>query len=163
MTQYISRKFTELAKTETFLMLAKEDVVKFLSSDDIQIENEEQLLEIIKDWINHDPKVRKDYYTELLKFIRLPSFSLPVNEDNLDKEKLNEVTVFPRAKEVSWAGQDGKIIARKSCRSVEVIVVAGGCDNSAILDSVCCFIPAAGKWMDLSRMKIPRWRYSKTS
>ena len=162
-TQYISRKFTELAKTETFLMLAKEDVVKFLSSDDIQIESEEQLLEIIKDWINYDPKVRKDYYTELLKFIRLASFSLPVNEDNLDQEKLNELTVFPRAKEVSWAGQDGKIIARKSCRSVEVIVVAGGCDNSAILDSVCCFIPAAGKWMDLSRMNIPRWRYSKTS
>ena len=162
-THYINRKFTELAKTETFLKLAKEDVVKFLSSDDIQIENEEQLLEIIKDWINYDPEVRKDYYTELLKFIRLPLISLPANEGNLDQEELNQLTVFPRAKEVSWAGQDGKIIARKSCRSVEVIVVAGGCDNSAILDSVCCFIPAAGKWMDLSRMKIPRWRYCEMS
>jgi len=162
-TQYINRKFTELAKTETFLKLAKEDIVKFLSSDDIQIENEEQLLEIVKEWINYDPQVRKDYFTEFLKLIRLPLISLPTNEGNLDREELNQLAVFPRVKEEPSTGQVGKIIARKSCRSVEVIVVAGGCDNSAILDSVCCFIPAVEKWMDLSRMKIPRWRYRKMS
>ena len=158
-TQYMNRKFTELAKTETFLKLAKEDIVKFLSSDDIQIENEEQLLEIIKDWINYDTELRKDYLTHFLKLIRLPLISLPSNESNLDQHELNQLTVFSKAKEVCWAGQAGKITARKSCRSVEVIVTAGGCDNSAILDSVCCFLPAVGKWMDLSRMKIPRWRY----
>ena len=159
-TQYMNRKFTELAKTETFLKLAKEDIVKFLSSDDIQIETEEQLLEIIKDWINHDTEVRKDCLTQFLKLIRLPLISLPSNVGgNLDRDELNQLTVFPKAKEVSWAEQVGTITARKSCQSVEVIVVAGGCDNSAILDSVFCFIPAVGKWMDLSRMKIPRWRY----
>ena len=160
-TQYMNRKFTKLAKTETFLKLAREDIVKFLSSDDIQIENEEQLLEIIKDWINYNPEVRKDYFTELLKLIRLPFISLPTNEGNLDRDELNQFTVFARVKKVPWAGQVGNMTARKSCRSVEVIVVAGGCDNSAILDSVCCFIPAVKKWMDLSRMKIPRWRYRK--
>ena len=84
---------------------------------------------------------------------------MKTNEGNLDRYELNQLTVFQKAKEVSWAGQAGKITARKSCRSVEVIVTAGGCDNSAILESVCCFIPAVGKWMDLSPMKIPRWRY----
>ena len=162
-TQYMNRKFTELAKTETFLKLAKEDIVKFLSSDDIQIENEEQLLEIIKDWINYSPEVRKDYFTELLNLIRLPLISLPTNEGNLNQEELNQLTGFPRVRKVPWAGRVGDITARKSCRSVEVIVVAGGCDNSAILDSVYCFIPAVKKWMDLSRMKIPRWRYRKLS
>ena len=160
-TQYINRKFTELAKTESFLKLAIDDVVKFLSSDDIQIENEEQLLEIVKDWINDNLEVRKENLSELLKLIRLPLISLPTNEGNLDREELNQLTVVPRVKDVSSAGQVGKIMARKSCRSVEVIVVAGGCNNSATLDSVCCFIPAVEKWMDLSRMKIPRWRYCK--
>ena len=163
-TQYMNRKFTEPAKTETFLKLEKEDIVKFLSSDDIQIENEEQLLEIIRDWINHDREVRKDCLTQFLKLIRLPLISLPSNEGgNLDRDELNLLTVFPKAKEVSWAEQVGKITVRKSCRSVEVIVTAGGCDNSAILDNVCCFIPVVGKWMDLSRMKIPRWRYRNIS
>lgn len=157
-TQYMNQRFTELAKTETFLKMTKEDIVKFLSSDDIQIEKEEQLLEIIKDWINYDLEVRKDFSTQLLKLIRLPLLSLPTNEGNLDQEELNQLTALPRAKEVAWAGQVGKVTARKSCRSVEVVVVAGGSDNSAILDSVCCFIPAVGKWTDLSRMKIPRWR-----
>lgn len=39
MTQFLNRKLTEFAKTETFLKLAKEDNVSFLSSDEIQIEN----------------------------------------------------------------------------------------------------------------------------
>lgn len=161
-TQYINREFTELAKTETFLKLTKEDIVKFLSSDDIQIEHEEQLLDITIDWINYDLELRKDCFTQLLKLIRLPPFSLPHIQSKLDQEELNEFRMVLKlgqaTKEVLWAQQAGKVTTRKSCSVIEVIVAAGGCDNSAILDSVCCFIPAVGKWTDLSHMKLPRWR-----
>lgn len=161
-TQYVNRKFIELAKTETFLKLAKEDIIKFLNSDDIQIENEEQLLDITIDWINYDLEVRKGYFTQLLKSIRLPFFSLPHIQGKLDQKELNNFRTISKlgqaTKEELWAQQSGKISARKSCSLIEVIVVAGGCDNSAILNSVCCFIPAVGRWTNLSQMKLPRWR-----
>ncbi|KAL9964182.1 hypothetical protein ACROYT_G027777 [Oculina patagonica] len=161
-TQYINREFTELAKTETFLKLSKGDIMKFLSSEDIQIENEEQLLDIAIDWINYDLEVRKDSFTELLKLIRLPPFPLPYIQGKLNQKELSESRMVSKlgqaTKEVLWAQQTDKVTSRKSCSVIKVLVVAGGCDNSAILNSVCCFIPAVGKWTNLSHMKLPRWR-----
>ena len=155
--QYVNQKFTELAKTENFLKLPKEDVIKFLSSDDIQIDNEEQLLEMIIDWVNHDLEKRKDCFTQLLKLIRLPHI-----QEILDQNELTEFRMASKirqaGKEVIWAQQAGTFGSRKSCSALDVIVVAGGCDNSAILSSVCCYIPAVDKWTDLSQMQLPRWR-----
>lgn len=155
-TQYINRKFTELAKTEAFMKLGKEDLIKFLSSDDIEIENEEQLLEIIMIWINYDLEHRKGCMSELLRLIRLPfirSSHIQVKIDQLNRH------AWPASTEIRPRNhKNRKMTARKSYSSVEVLAVTGGCDGSAILNSGCCYIPAVSKWAPLSNMKVPRWR-----
>ena len=155
--QFVNRQFNELAKTESFLKLPKEEIIKFLSSDDIQIENEEQLLEIIIDWVNYDLEMRKDWFTQLLKLIRLPRI-----QEILDQKELTEFWMASKSRQadkgVLWKQQAGNFASRKSCSTVDVIVMAGGCDNSAILNSVCCYIPAVDDWADLSQMQLPRWR-----
>ena len=155
--QYVNQKFNELAKTESFLKLPKEEIIKFLSSDDIQIDNEEQLLEIIINWVSYDLEMRKDWFPQLLKLIRLPHIL-----EILDQKELTEFSMDSKirqaGKEVLWAQQAGNFASRKSCSVVDVIVMAGGCDNSAILSSVCCYIPTVDKWTDLSQMQLPRWR-----
>ena len=156
-TKYINRKFTELAKTDAFMKLDKEDVVKFFSSDDIQIENEEQIFEIMMDWINYDLERRERYMNELFRLLRLPFIRSSCVQDkfNLPKE-----LSWPASKEIWPHNQQTSrtVTARKSYSSVEVIAVTGGCDGSAILNNVCCFIPAVNKWSELSNMKVPRWR-----
>lgn len=155
-TKYINRKFTELAKTDAFMKLGKEDVVKFFSSDDIQIENEEQIFEIMMDWIKYDMEGRERYINELLRLIRLPFIRSSCVQDKLN---LPKGLSWPASKEIwLYNQQTRKITARKSYTSVEVIAVTGGCDGSAILSTACCFIPAANKWTELSNMKVPRWR-----
>ena len=156
--QYVNCKFNELAKTESFLKLPKEEIIKFLSSDDIQIDNEEQLLEIIIDWVNYDLEMRKDWFTQLLKCIRLPHIQEKLGQKELTELSMASIIRQAAGKEVLWAQQAGKFASRKSCSAVDVILVAGGCDNSAILNSVCCYIPAVDKWTDLSQMQLPRWR-----
>lgn len=160
-TQYVNREFSEVAKTESFLKLSKEEIIKFLSSDDISIENEDQLLEIVIDWISYDPEVRKDFCGELLKLVRLPFVSLSQLHDLRHEKELNDLIIprlAPTSKGATHANVAGGITPRKSYRSMEVIVVAGGCDNSAILNSVSCFVPVVGKWVKLAAMKLPRWR-----
>ena len=155
-TQYINQKFAELSKTEVFMKLGKEDLIKFLSSDDIQIESEEQILEIMVNWISYDLEIRKGFINDLLRFIRLPFIRLSHIQVKLNQLKEH---VWPAIKEIRPLNQQAwKVSARKSYSSVEVIVVTGGCDSSAILDTVCCFIPAVSKWTPLSNMKVPRWR-----
>ena len=160
-TQYVNREFRKVAKTESFLKLSKEEIIKFLSSDDISVENEDQLLEIISDWISYDLEARKDFCGQLLKLVRLSFVSLSQLNDPLHEKELNEL-IIPRLvtefKGATYEKEAGKMTARKSYRSVEVILVAGGCDNSAILSNVCCFVPVVSKWVELSAMKLPRWR-----
>ena len=160
-TQYVNREFSKVAKTESFLKLSKEEIIKFLSSDDISVENEDQLLEIITDWISYDLEARKDFCGQLLKLVRLSFVSLSQLNDPLYEKELNEL-IIPRLvtefKGATYEKEAGKMTARKSYRSVEVILVAGGCDNSAILSNVCCFVPVVSRWVELSAMKLPRWR-----
>ena len=143
------------------MKLSKEEIIKFLSSDDISVENEDQLLEIITDWISYDLEARKDFCGQLLKLVRLSFVSLSQLNDPLHEKELNEL-IIPRLvtefKGATYEKEAGKMTARKSYRSVEVILVAGGCDNSAILSNVCCFVPVVSKWVELSAMKLPRWR-----
>ena len=156
--QYVNRKFNELAKTENFLKLPKEEIIKFLSSDDIQIDKEEQLLEIIVDWVSYDMEMRKDWFSQLLKLIRLPHILEIIDQKELTKFRMDSKIRQAAGKEVLCAQQAGNFTSRKSCSVVDVIMMAGGCDNSAILSSVCCYIPAVDKWTDLSQMQLPRWR-----
>lgn len=155
--QYVNQKFNEIAKTESFLKLPKEEIIKLLSSDDIQIDNEEQLLEIIIDWVSYDLEMRKEWFSQLLKLIRLPHILEILDQKEL-AEFITDSKIRQAGKEVLWAQQAGNFASRKSCSVVDVIVMAGGCDNSAILSSVCCYIPAVDKWTDLSQMQLPRWR-----
>ena len=149
-TKYINQKFTEFAKTEAFLRSDYDNVRKFLSSDDINVENEEKILEILVDWIKYDPERRQCYKDELFKVVRLPF--IPPSR----LQELKELATMDFAQ--SCSQQAKKTAARKYYSSVEVIMVTGGCNDSTILSSSCCFIPAVNKWVALSNMKVPRWR-----
>ena len=154
--QYINQTFTELAKSETFLKLGKKDVIRFLSSDDIQIENEGQLLDIALNWINHDPEPRASCINDLLELLRLPYIHQSHFQVKLDQ--FNEHHRRDGKKITAWNNNTWKTNARKSYRRVEVIVVTGGCDRGTILDSGICFIPAVQKWTQIPNMQVPRWR-----
>ena len=149
-TKYINQKFTEFAKTEAFLRSGYDNVRKFLSSDDINVENEEKILEILVDWIKYDPERRQCCKDELFKLVRLPF--IPASR----LQELKELATMDIAQ--SCPQQAKKTAARKYYSSVEVIMVTGGCNDSTILSSSCCFIPAVNKWVALSNMKVPRWR-----
>ena len=148
-TKYIYQKFLDVSKTEAFMTSGEDDVMHFLSSDDIKIDSEEQVLEILLDWINYDPERRKCYKDELLKLVRLQF---------IPASRLQDL------KQVSWplttteTKKTWKSTARKYYSNVEVIAVTGGCDGSRFLSTVYCFIPAEKKWMQLPDMQVPRWR-----
>ena len=126
------------------------------STDDIQIENEEQLLDIILNWINYDSKQRTGCIDELLEPLRLPFIHQSHIQGKLDQ--LSDLHRRDAKKIRSWNKNTRKIDARKSYRRVEAIVVTGGCDKGLILDSGFCFIPAVQKWTQIPNMQVPRWR-----
>ena len=70
-TKFIYANFTNVAKTEQFLNMSSEEVNKWISSDDINVSSEEDVVKIILTWIDHDKSERKKYFADLFRQVRL--------------------------------------------------------------------------------------------
>ena len=59
------------AKREDVLQMSKEELAIFISSDELHVSAEEDVLSIILAWINHDKNNRRSHFPELFRQVRL--------------------------------------------------------------------------------------------
>ena len=70
--RYLLENFATVAiKSNELLSLTIEQLVVLMSTDDLNVKNEEIVFDTILRWINHDPENRKQYIINLLKCVRL--------------------------------------------------------------------------------------------
>ncbi|KAL9958101.1 hypothetical protein ACROYT_G035071 [Oculina patagonica] len=67
----ISLIFTTFAESEDFLNLSSQEVAKWISSDDIVINEEEDVFKILLKWINQEKSERRVKFAELFSHVRL--------------------------------------------------------------------------------------------
>eukprot|EP00062_Callorhinchus_milii_P014511 gi/632963765/ref/XP_007898067.1/ PREDICTED: actin-binding protein IPP [Callorhinchus milii] len=72
---YIQVHFLEVCKAEEFMGLAKDQLVKVLKSEELQIEDEYQVFIAAMEWIHKDIGKRKKYVVEVLDPVRFPLLS----------------------------------------------------------------------------------------
>lgn len=64
--------FLEVIQNQEFLLLPTAEIVKLLSSDDINVPDEETIFQALMMWVRHDVQHRQQDLGVLLAFIRLP-------------------------------------------------------------------------------------------
>lgn len=64
--------FLEVIQNQEFLLLPTAEIVKLLSSDDINVPDEETIFQALMMWVRHDVQHRQQDLGLLLAFIRLP-------------------------------------------------------------------------------------------
>ena len=69
--EYVDLNFTNVARTEEFLSLPYQDVKKWLSSDEINVNAEEDVFEIILRWTGYKIGERNKYFPDLFREVRL--------------------------------------------------------------------------------------------
>ncbi|XP_060870649.1 kelch-like protein 2 [Metopolophium dirhodum] len=69
---FIKKEFLEMVKSDEFLSLSFEDVVKIISCNDLAVPYEEKVFESVIKWVKQDLDQRKDFLTELMEHVRLP-------------------------------------------------------------------------------------------
>ncbi|XP_069794867.1 actin-binding protein IPP isoform X2 [Narcine bancroftii] len=72
---YIYVHFLEVCKAEEFVGLAKDQLVKILKSEELQIEDEYQVFIAAMEWVLQDVSKRKKYVIEVLIPVRFPLLS----------------------------------------------------------------------------------------
>ena len=68
---FIAANFSSVAKTEDFLNLSSKEILKWISQDEIGVTTEEDVFQIILSWVECDKRVRKKYFPELFREVRL--------------------------------------------------------------------------------------------
>ena len=69
--KFICSNFSTVAGTEHFLNLSCDEIEKWISSDDIVIDTEEDVFKIVLRWIDHDKSERSVKFSELFRHVRL--------------------------------------------------------------------------------------------
>ncbi|XP_060870645.1 kelch-like protein 2 isoform X2 [Metopolophium dirhodum] len=69
---FIKKQFLEVVKSNEFLSLSSEDLVKLISCNDLAVPFEEKVFESVIKWVKYDFDQRKDFLPELMEHVRLP-------------------------------------------------------------------------------------------
>lgn len=64
--------FLEVIQNQEFLLLPTAEIVKLLSSDDINVPDEETIFQALMMWVRYDVQHRQQDLGVLLAYIRLP-------------------------------------------------------------------------------------------
>ena len=146
----INENFSKVMETADFLSLDENQVVNWVSSDDVIVEAEHDIFEGILEWVLHNRSKREESFPKLLQQVRLSS----VSHEYLFNELLNKELVKTNLDCVKFVMECVKLIfnckaeisikpARKCLeRNENVIFVCGG-------SKALCYLPTENKWHKL--------------
>ncbi|XP_074651030.1 kelch-like protein 5 isoform X2 [Tubulanus polymorphus] len=85
---YVMEHFCEVIVNQEFQMLQAEEVGKLLSSDDLNVPNEETIFNALIAWANYDSANRKKNLSKLLAHVKLPLMSPQFIADQVETNSL---------------------------------------------------------------------------
>lgn len=159
---FILENFVNVAKTEDFLNLSKEQFLEWISSDEINVSGEEEVFEIMKNWITTNKSQEQSFY-ELFRHIRfmyLPhDFFLevivpdPIVKNNLDCSNfaLEALKMMIRGELEGFFAQP----PRDCLKTHEDVIVACGKRGTS------CYVPSTMQWYRLTDVGCQQDFYSK--
>ncbi|CAG5116999.1 unnamed protein product [Candidula unifasciata] len=68
----MTENFPELKGSQEFLELTKDELIKYIDAECLNVGKEEQVLEAVKLWLDHDLDRGKKHILEILKYFRFP-------------------------------------------------------------------------------------------
>ncbi|XP_032225329.2 kelch-like protein 12 isoform X1 [Nematostella vectensis] len=163
---FIHKHFTEIVKSEEFMMLNSDDVMCLSKSDNLTVPSEEAVFDAILKWIKHDQVQRKDYLPVMLENVRLPLLSPRFLTDVVDNEALIRESLACR----DLVDEAKRYHLRPECRHLlqsprtkaryglaEIMYVLGGFGNmQSPVDIVEKYDPRTKQWTEVQPMSKKR-------
>ena len=150
---FINSNFSSVMKTDDLLKLDIAQVMKWVSSDDVTVNSEEEIFKGIVKWVTKKKSERESNFAELLSQVRLKSMS----HDFLFNEFVNEELVGASKETFNFVLRSMKCIVDPFCEDaakpprkclekyVDVIFVCGG-------RTALCYLPQKDMWYQFPDM-----------
>ncbi|XP_040282394.1 kelch-like protein 35 [Bufo bufo] len=154
--------FEEVSCHEEFLELTKEELIRYLSNDDLVVSKEETVFEAVMRWVRENKSRGRAALKDLLENVRLPLidpayFLEKVEMDKTIQECPECFPLLHEARRYLILGNplnSLRVRPRRFMNLSEAIVIIGGCDKKGLLKLPFteCYHPKSGQWMTLASM-----------
>ncbi|KAK4475172.1 hypothetical protein MN116_002255 [Schistosoma mekongi] len=136
--------FLEVVESEEFLLLPVSHLVDILSSDDLNVNSEEQVYYAVMRWMHHNLSDRRPYLSYLLEHVRLPLLSpkflvgtvgtdLLIRSDERCRDLVDEAKDYLLLPQERQLMQGPRTKPRKILQGGELLFAIGGwCSGDAI-------------------------------
>ncbi|NXD18039.1 KLHL4 protein, partial [Nothocercus nigrocapillus] len=164
---YTMEHFTEVIKNQEFLLLPANEIAKLLSSDDINVPDEEAIFQALMMWVRHDLQNRQQDLGMLLSYIRLPLLppqlladleNSPMFADDLECQKLlMEAMKYHLLPERRSMMQSPRTKPRKS--TVGALYAVGGMDATKGTTTIEKYDLRTNSWVQIGTMNGRRLQF----
>ncbi|NXE54197.1 KLHL4 protein, partial [Casuarius casuarius] len=164
---YTMEQFTEVIKNQEFLLLPANEIAKLLSSDDINVPDEEAIFQALMMWVRHDLQNRQRDLGMLLSYIRLPLLppqlladleNSPMFADDLECQKLlMEAMKYHLLPERRSMMQSPRTKPRKS--TVGALYAVGGMDATKGTTTIEKYDLRTNSWVQIGTMNGRRLQF----
>ncbi|XP_026757819.1 actin-binding protein IPP [Galleria mellonella] len=158
-----------VANGDELLELPLPQLITLLSSEQLKVDSEAQVLYPALRWLEHDPSCRRRHCFEVLSHIRLPLISPQILDEAIKNVQDPSIAVALKTVRVDMKTGRGALVslaAEPRARARRLLILAGGsCHDHAkhpplssdnILSSVLKFDLYKREWEDLAPMGIAR-------
>ena len=145
---FIHENIVSVAKLDEFLLLQAKEIERWISSDEITVNEEADVFKIILDWVNHRKSERKTVFEELFGHVRLGFLSRDCLEDVVTNELVREnsacvkLVMDAAMKMATFLDEDHLLQSPRKGQETRVIVARGG-------KYTFCYIPEENLWKRL--------------
>ena len=145
---FIHKNIVAVAKLDEFLLLEAKEIERWISSDEITVNEEADVFKIILDWVNHRKSERKTVFEELFGHVRLGFLSRDCLEDVVTNELVREnsacvkLVMDAAMKMATFLDEDHLLQSPRKRQETRVIVARGG-------KYTLCYIPEENLWKRL--------------
>ncbi|NXE62958.1 KLHL4 protein, partial [Calcarius ornatus] len=164
---YTMEHFIEVIKNQEFLLLPANEIAKLLSSDDINVPDEEAIFQALMMWVRHDLQTRQQDLGMLLSYIRLPLLppqlladleNSPMFADDLECQKLlMEAMKYHLLPERRSMMQSPRTKPRKS--TVGALYAVGGMDATKGTTTIEKYDLRTNSWIQIGTMNGRRLQF----
>lgn len=170
----LQKEFLEIAKSDDFDLISKEELCRIIAKDELEINSEDEIFASVLKWINKKASKRYKYLKDVLQEVRVQFLSdvilkqvecINEEEHHSDPQLLSLLRDAWQAKKERIYGNEylqvGKHIRPRHCLDKKkVIFCCGGYDGSRCLQACAGIIAGAEKVHPLKYMKVARQDHS---
>lgn len=169
--QFVLENFSEVSQCDEFLTVPDSYLKELVKSENLNVRSEEQVLNCVLEWLDHDRAARIKTVTSILQYVKLPLISRETISDrllgdpalSLLPECLTMVSALlqPKAeldKQVLDVFEHSKYIPRRSSGQSTMFYVIGGetVGSRSSINTIQQFSTVKNTWIELGPMAVGR-------